>query len=165
MKDEDYQLDDYDFVKLSRQSKDPKEKQRLLILANLQDGKTQSTVADSLKISVPTVKRTLKRFRASGLSDLKDHSHPGVPAKLSATEMSELKATILEQQEQRLGGRLTGYDIQALIEDKWGVSYGLSTVYTLLAKLNLSWISSRSRHPKQCSEKQAAFKKTSAPRS
>ncbi|PID44171.1 MAG: hypothetical protein CSB47_11570 [Proteobacteria bacterium] len=57
-----YQLKDYDFVKLSRQSKDPKEKRRLLILANLQDGKTQSAVADSLKISVPTFKRTLRRF-------------------------------------------------------------------------------------------------------
>ena len=159
MKNDEYRLDDYDFVKLSRQSKDPKEKQRLLSLANLQDGKTQSAVADCLKISVPTVKRTLKRFRESGLNDLKDHAHPGVSAKLTDTEMLELKAAILEQQAQRAGGRITGYDIQALIEERWAVAYGLSTVYTLLAKLNLSWISSRSRHPKQSAEKQADFKK------
>jgi len=159
MKTDEYQLDDYDFVKLSRQSKDPKEKQRLLTLANLQDGKTQAAVADSLKISVPTVKRTLKRFRDSGLNDLKDHPHPGVSAKLTDAEMQELKAAILEQQAQRVGGRITGYDIQALIEERWAVAYGLSTVYTLLAKLNLSWISSRSRHPKQSAEKQADFKK------
>ena len=73
--------------------------------------------------------------------------------------MQELKAAILEQQEQRLGGRMTGYDIQALIEERWEVAYGLSTVYTLLARLNLSWISSRSRHPKQNPEQQADFKK------
>lgn len=159
MKNNRYRLDDYDFVKLLRQSKDPKEKQRLLTLANLQDGKTQSSVADSLKISVPTVKRTLKRFRESGVNDLKDHAHPGVPAKLTDAQMLELKAAILEQQAKRVGGRMTGYAIQAFIEERWEVAYGLSTVYTLLAKLNLSWISSRSRHPKQCAEKQAYFKK------
>ena len=72
MKTDEYRLDDYDFVQLSRQSKDPKEKQRLPTLANLQDGKTQAAVADCLKISVPTVKRTLKRFRDSGLNDQGD---------------------------------------------------------------------------------------------
>ena len=159
MKNDAYQLEDYDFVKLSRQSKDPKEKQRLLVLANLQDGKMQSVVADSFKISVPTVKRTLRRFKDSGLSDLKDHPHPGVSAKLTDAQMLELKTMILEQQEQRVGGRITGYDIQALIAEKWQIPYGLSTVYTLLAKLNLSWISSRSRHPKQDPDAQADFKK------
>lgn len=159
MKTNEYRLDDYDFVQLSRQSKDPKEKQRLLTLANLQDGKTQAVVADSLKISVPTVKRTLKRFRDSGLNDLKDHDHPGAPAKLTEAQMLELKTVVLDTQAQRVGGRITGYDIQALIEDRWEVNYGLSTVYTLLAKLNLSWISSRSRHPKQSAEAQADFKK------
>ncbi len=164
MKNPYYQLEDYDFVKLSRQSKDPKEKRRLLILAHLQEGKTQSTVADSLKISVSTVKRTLRRFKDSGLSDLKNHAHPGAPAKLTEAEMSELKEAILEQQALRAGGRMTGYDIQAYIEKRWAVSYGLSTVYTLLAKLNLSWISSRSRHPKQSVEQQAGFKKPFVPR-
>ena len=73
--------------------------------------------------------------------------------------MLELKTVVLDTQAQRVGGRITGYDIQALIEDRWEVNYGLSTVYTLLAKLNLSWISSRSRHPKQSAEAQADFKK------
>ncbi len=164
MENPHYQLKDYDFVKLSRQSKDPKEKQRLLILANLQDEKTQSAVADSLKISVPTVKRTLRRFKDSGLDDLKDHAHPGAPAKLTEAERLELKEAILEQQALRAGGRMTGYDIQAYIEKRWAVSYGLSTVYTLLAKLNLSWISSRSRHPKHSVEQQADFKKPLVPR-
>ena len=119
----------------------------------------QSVVADSFKISVPTVKRTLRRFKESGLSDLKDHPHPGAPAKLTGAQMLELKAMILEQQEQRAGGRITGYDIQALIQEKFQIPYGLSTIYTLLAKLNLSWISSRSRHPKQDPDAQADFKK------
>lgn len=90
-------------------------------------------LADSLKISVPTVKRTLKRFKNSGLSDLKDHPHPSVPAKLTSAQMLELKTIIIEQQEQRVGGWLTGYDIQALIAEQWQIPYGLSTVYTLLA--------------------------------
>lgn len=152
-------LKDYDFVQLLKQSKDRKEKQRLLILANLQDGKAQLVVADSLKISVSTVRRTFKRFKESGLSDLKDHLHPGAPSKLTDVELSALKATILEQQQKRVGGRITGYDVQALLAEKWKVDYCLSATYTLLAKLNLSWISSRSRHPKQDPEQQADFKK------
>jgi len=159
MNDDLYRLEDYDFVKLFRQSKDRKEKQRLLILANLQDGKTQRVVADSLKTSLSTVRRTLKRFKQSGLSDLKDHLHPGAPSKLTDAELSELKATILEQQQKRVGGRITGYDVQALLAEKWQTDYCLSATYTLLAKLNLSWISSRSRHPKQNPEQQADFKK------
>ncbi len=78
--------------------------------------------------------------------------------------MTLLKEAILEQQALCAGGRMTSYDIQAYIEKRWAVSDGLSTVYTLLAKLNLSWISSRSRHPKHSVEKQADFKKPFVPR-
>ena len=53
-----YSLNDFDFVALSKQSRDPKEKQRLLILANLQDGKRQADIADMLKTGYPLASRS-----------------------------------------------------------------------------------------------------------
>lgn len=160
MKDKKYALQDFDFVHLAKQSRDAKEKQRLLILANLQDGKTQAVIADTLKVSKDSVKRTLKRFKQSGVSDLKDRPRPGAPSKLEASQHEAVKAFILAQQQDRKGGRLTGYDIQALLEENWQVSYSLAAIYVLLNKLGLSWISSRSCHPKQDKQVQEAFKKT-----
>ncbi|WP_423228032.1 helix-turn-helix domain-containing protein [Shewanella algae] len=39
------------------------------------------------------------------------------------------------------------------------MSYSLANVYRLLHALDFSWITSRSKHPKQSDEAQAAFKK------
>lgn len=153
-----YSLQDYRFVTLSKQSKDPKEKQRYLILANIKDGKEHPVIADTFKVSLSTVKRTLRRFRQSGVSDLKDRARSGAPSKLTEAQLLELKDIVLAQQQARAGGRLTGYDIQALLAEKYQVSYALSTTYTLLEKLNLSWISSRSRHPKQSQQLQTDLK-------
>lgn len=159
MKTTHYSLDDYDFAQLSRSCRGSKEKQRYLILANAKDGKTHAAIADTFKISRSTVNRTMKRFRETGVSDLKDRPRSGAPTKLTEAQRLAVKDRILTLQKARVGGRLTGYDIQALIAEEWQVHYCLSAVYELLATLNLSWISCRSRHPKQDPERQEAFKK------
>ncbi|ASD69772.1 hypothetical protein B1L02_23315 [Pseudoalteromonas piscicida] len=58
------------------------------------------------------------------------------------------------------GGRLTGYRIKQYIEDEFNVSYHPNAIYKLLEKLGFSWITSRSRHPKQSEQVQQDFKKT-----
>lgn len=154
-----HHLDDYDFALLARHSRCVKEKQRLLILANLKDGKRQSDIAETLKISLSSVGRTIGRFRESGLSDLKDRPRSGAPLKLSPEQRLAVKDRLLALQQARSGGRLTGEDIQVLLKKEWQVSYCLSAVYNLLHALNLSWISCRSRHPKQDPQRQEDFKK------
>jgi transposase len=57
------------------------------------------------------------------------------------------------------GGRLVGTDIQSFIEHNFGYKYHLSSVYKLLHRLGFSWITSRSKHPKQSIEAQQDFKK------
>ena len=57
------------------------------------------------------------------------------------------------------GGRLQGKDVQAYISSEFGVQYQKSNVYNLLHELNLSWITTRSKHPKQSIEAQETFKK------
>lgn len=156
-----YSLENFDFVALSKQSPDPREKQRLLILANLQDGKRQADIADMLKISLPTVKRTLRRFKESGVDELRDRPRSGAPAKLPSSEHTAFKEHILQLQQELPGGRMTAYDVPDVSEKKWRVKCSLSTAYNLMHDLDLSRISCRSRHPKQDEEVREAFKKTS----
>ena len=159
-----YPLKDFDFVALAKQSRDRKEKERFLILANLQDKKGQEVIADMLKIDVSTVKRTLRRFKISGIADLCDRHRSGAPRKLAKSEHPAVKEYILQMQENLPGGRITGDDVQQVLLEKWGVAYSLTTVYRLMHEMNLSWITSRSRHPKQDEEVQDHFKKTSVNR-
>ncbi|MCP4991595.1 MAG: winged helix-turn-helix domain-containing protein, partial [Colwellia sp.] len=57
------------------------------------------------------------------------------------------------------GGRLNGHDFANYIDDKFDVRYTVQNVYLLLHQLNFSWITSRSKPPKQSEEKQKDFKK------
>ncbi|MFY8328339.1 helix-turn-helix domain-containing protein [Pseudoalteromonas sp. ZZD1] len=52
-----------------------------------------------------------------------------------------------------------GEDIREYICDTFGVQYKLNNVYRLLHELNLSWITSRLKHPKQSVQAQEDFKK------
>lgn len=156
-----YSLEDFDFVALSKQSRNPKEKQRLPVLANLQDGKKQADIADMLKISVSTVKRTPRRFKEFGVDKLSDCPRSGAPAELPLSEHTAFKEHILQLQRELPGGRLTGYDVLDVLEKEWRVKCSLGTVCNLMHALDLSWISCRSRHPKQDEEVREAFKKTS----
>ena len=161
MNTQPYSLKDYDFARLAKRSRDSKEKQRYLILLNLQSGKKRSLIADMLNVSEPTIQRTLKRFRETGAENMKDLPRSGAPSKLPRDQFEAVKTHLLAQQANRPGGRLTGYDVQAMLAEKWQVTYSLANTYVLLKRLGLSWISSRSRHPKQDQAVQDDFKKTS----
>jgi len=59
------------------------------------------------------------------------------------------------------GGRLTGDAYLKYIKQHFDVTYHPNAIYKLLEQLGFSWITSRSKHPKQSIEVQAAFKKSS----
>ena len=69
------------------------------------------------------------------------------------TDFIELRAKSNE------GGRLTGADIHTYIMKEFGKNYHPDSIYYLLKHLGFSWISSRSRHPKQSDKIQEDFKK------
>ncbi|MBB1368777.1 winged helix-turn-helix domain-containing protein [Pseudoalteromonas sp. SR44-5] len=52
-----------------------------------------------------------------------------------------------------------GEDIAQYIYEQFNVRYHTDHIYKLLKKLGFSWITSRSKHPKQSEESQEAFKK------
>jgi transposase len=54
---------------------------------------------------------------------------------------------------------LQGRGVQEYIKNSFGVSYQKNNIYLILHKLNLSWITTRSKHSKQSIEAQESFKK------
>jgi transposase len=83
---------------------------------------------------------------------------------LAAGQEAKFKDAVMRLQEQRSGGRITGRDIRTLLAEQFQVACCLNSVYNLLARLNLVWITVRSKHPKQSQASQDAFKKTSVTR-
>ena len=63
-------------------------------------------------------------------------------------------------QDNRDGGRITGNEIREHIEKKYNKTFKNNSIYDLLHRLGLSWVSSRSKHPKSDEKKQKAFKQT-----
>ena len=97
-------IEESDFVLLSKQSRNPREKQRLLIPANLRDGKKQAGIADMFRISLSTARRTLRRFKKHGPCGLNDRPRSGAPAELPHSEHKDFKAYILRLQQEMPGG-------------------------------------------------------------
>lgn len=115
-----------------------------------------------LKVSRTSVNKWVSNFLLHGVAGLDSVRPPGRPAKLGAEQLSQLSEYIDQQSRLAIGGRLQGTDIQTYIEREFGVAYELSNVYRLLRELGFSWITSRSRHPKQDGQVQEAFKKLPA---
>lgn len=155
-----HRLEDHDFVALSKKATKRRVNQRLLILAHLQTGRTIKEAAQALFVGERVVLRCLQNFTTHGLPGLEDKPRKGRPTLLAEVHHEALKVLIEESHNSGKGGRLTGQDIADLIQRKWQVNYTVNGIYELLKSLGMSWVSSRSKHPKQDQERQDHFKKT-----
>ncbi|MEI8632093.1 winged helix-turn-helix domain-containing protein [Vibrio sp. PP-XX7] len=73
--------------------------------------------------------------------------------------MQQLSQYIKDKAHNTQGGRLTGADIHAYIVKEFGKHYHPDSIYYLLDHMGFSWITSRSKHPRQSQEAQDDFKK------
>lgn len=154
-----HHLDKYDFAILCKAERNKKIYQRLMILACLKEGMSKADISRLLFISTDQIYAWLKRFREEGIEGLKDKARSGRPRLLDSSHHKTLKQKMEELQSALPGGRLRGEDIIQLIKDEWGVTYTLSGIYYLMKDIGMSWISTRSRHPKQDEVIQEQFKK------
>jgi len=132
-------------------------------MVHIKEGRTYNEVATFLCVKPETVKGWIKRFKDSGLAGLKESYRSGAKRKLASHQEAEFKAATIALQEEREGGRITGHDVQKLLNDTFQVDCKLSSTYNYLHQVDLSWITVRSKHPKQDPEKQVHFKKTFKP--
>ena len=76
-----------------------------------------------------------------------------------APQLEQLAEFIKHRNAKCQGGRLTGEDVVHYIYTEFGVQYHLHHAYKILKQLGFSWITSRSKHPKQSIQDQESFKK------
>ncbi len=152
---------DYNFDQLFKKASHPREKIRYLAFSHIQDGKSNSEIANILKINRLTIGNWIKTFNKEGIIGLSEKGGRGNKPKLKISDEEAFRKSVLELQDNRPGGRIIGLDILKMMEEKFNIKCTLSSVYNALHRVNLVWISGRSKHPKADLEKQKAFKKTS----
>ena len=132
---------------------------RLLALLHIKNGAGRTQTAKHLKVSRKVVNDWAKKFFNEGLEGLNEKTRSGRRSKLTEAQLSELKEYVQCHSIKESGGRLNAAALVSVINDKFGVKYSRANVYRLLHALNFSWITSRSRHPKQSQKIQEDFKK------
>lgn len=153
-------IHDIDFQKFAKTASHPRERMRYLAFAHIRDGKSNSEIALMLKINRMTITDWIKKFNKEGIEGLKEKEGRGAKQKLNKSEHDAFRKAVLELQDSKQGGRIKGKDVLKLMKDKFDINCTLKSVYNALHRVDLVWISGRSKHPKHNPEAQEAFKKT-----
>ena len=152
-------MENPDFNLLAKRQKSTRMRIRLLALAHFYEGHSRYQIAQFLKVSRTSVNKWITQYHQGGIDALNDKKTTGRPFRLSEQQRNKIKHYVSKQAKSDAGGRLIGTDIQTFIQTEFGFHYHLSSVYRLLNKLGFSWITSRSKHPKQSQVIQNDFKK------
>ena len=148
-----------DLSKLISTASNARLRLRLLAVSHFIDGKNRTEIASFLKVSRLSVNKWIKKYLDYGIEALTEKPRTGRPSRLTTDQKTHLKEYVISNAIKPEGGRLQAGDIAKFILDEFNVSYQLSGVYRLLHALNLNWITTRSKHPKQSKEAQESFKK------
>ncbi len=147
-------------VALSKSEKDARMRIRLLAIARFLETHNRALVARQLKLSRTSVNAWVKTYLAKGIDALKSDMSNQNASKMTYAQKQKLYTYIDVVSRSQEGGRLIGKDIQRYIQAEFGIEYHLDHVYKILKGIGLSWITSRSKHPKQSEKIQEEFKKT-----
>ena len=154
-------MKDVDFFALAKMERHPRTRIRFLALGHVKNGKKKQDVASMFDVHTITLRNWILAFLNKGISGLQEGSRSGRRKKLPQEKEEEFRQEIEQLQEKRAGGRIRGQDIQVLLKEKFCVDYKLPSVYDVLARCNVSWISARSKHPQSDPISQYEFKKNS----
>jgi transposase len=107
-------------------------------------------IAARLGRSPRFVDQWLARYRSDGLGAIKPGKGTGQPPKLPVEKQQVFKQRLLAGPTQADGGvcTLRGIDAQRILASEFGVEMGLSGVYDLMHRLNLSCLRPRPLHRK-----------------
>lgn len=154
-------INNYVFDSLAKTASNPRERIRYLAFAHIQEGKSFTEAAFMVRVKLRTLMNWVKRFKTEQIEGLKDKPGRGAKPHLSQEYHEAFRQAVLELQTNRKGGRVKGKDILELMKNKFGIEPSKSSLYDTLKRVDLVWITGRSKHPKADVEAQATFKKTS----
>ncbi len=149
----------HDFHHLINSTSNARLRIRYLAVSHFLEGKSRTEIAQFLKVSRTSVNKWVKAYLDFGLEGLQEKAHTGRPHCLTELQLKQLKAFVTESAIKENGGRLQGKDIAIYIEQHFGIQYKKSNIYRILHNIGLSWITTRSKHPKQSQQAQEDFKK------
>jgi transposase len=153
-------INDYDFDVLAKTCGTPRERIRYIAFAHIQEGKSFTEVASMIRVKLRTLMNWIKNFKKDQIEGLKEKTGRGADPYLEPEHHEAFRQAVLELQHNRKGGRVKGRDILEMMKSKFGIEPSLSTVYDTLKRVNLVWITGRSKHSKADFEAQESFKKT-----
>lgn len=149
-----------DFYRFYRKERKGYAKIRLLAMHHLQSGVSTKEIAKIVGYPRQTIWEWFQWYEKGGLPRLQARpTNRGRKSLLTPDQEASLKEEVLKLQDSRSGGRITGEDIANHIETLWKVRFAEGCIYTVLKRLDLVWITARSRHPKSDPKAQEVFKK------
>jgi len=149
-----------DFYRFYRKERKGYAKIRLLAMHHLQRGLTTKDIANIVGYPRQTIWEWVQWYEKGGLPRLQARpTNRGRKSLLTPAQEMFLKEEVIKLQDARSGGKVTGEDINKHIETLWGVRFAEGSIYTVLKRLELVWITGRSRHPKSDPKAQEIFKK------
>lgn len=131
---------------------------RYLAICHFIEGKSRTEIAKSLRVARGSVNKWVSLYLADGIESLKDKPNPGRPSRLTPQQLNAITDFVKNRSTSTDGGRLQAKDVGEFICNEFGIEYEGRNIYKLLHQLGFSWITSRSRHPKQNDEAQCLFK-------
>ena len=134
-------------------------KLRYLSVQKFHQGHSRASIARILNVSRRLVNEWITKYLSEGFEGLALKLATGRPPRLSHEQKMQLKQYVISHAVKEKGGRLMGKDIQKHIKESYGVDYHVRNIYRLMKKLDIVWITSRSKHPKQDLVAQEEFKK------
>ncbi len=149
-----------DFLKMAKRESSKRIHERLLALHHLCNGKNRHEAAAIVGRCDEWLRAWVLKYHNGGYQNLISKKPPGRSNYLTSEQESELVVDILRLQDERDGGRLIGAEIADHVKKKYSVIYKGTSIYDLLERIGMSWVSSRSKHPKADSKKQRSFKQT-----
>jgi transposase len=104
---------------------------RQRIVAAVEAGESTKEVAERFEVSWSSVKRYYKQWRETG--SLEPKPRPGRPPKLTAEELEGLRQQVKEHNDATLAEHCE------LLLKRRGIRLGISTMWRLIAKLEISY--------------------------
>ena len=145
-------IQDFDFFASYKVERDPRIKIKLQALHHLQKGKSVQEVSDITLYGPQSVKSWLEDFIEFDYEGLIEHEGRGRKPRLAPEEEERFKDTLCKLQDDKKGGSVGAAEIRKMLADQFDCCYSQSGTYALLDRLNLVWITGRSRHPKNSDE-------------
>ena len=148
---------------LSSRCSDGAQVRRILAVAMVLDGRSRTEAADLNGMDRQSLRDWVHRYNALGVEGLKSRHAPGRAPALTDLQKAQLLDLVLAGPDAELHGvvRWRCVDLQAEVNQRFGVKVHEHTVARWLHELGLTRLQPRPVHPKKDPEVETAFKKSS----